>query len=122
MLCRNFCANIATGVFVNAVLVIRVFVREISLFKKMDQIIAGLDIGTSKIRTVIGVLNKDSKTLQIVGVGVSPSLGLRKGSVVDVNEVIANISASLEDTERMSGVPVHHVFVSIGGTHTDSVN
>ena len=93
-----------------------------SLFQiEMDKVIAGLDIGSSKIRTVIGVTG-ESKELQIVGVGVSPSLGLRKGSVVDVNEVIANISASLEDTERMSGVPIHHVFVSIGGLHTESVN
>ena len=87
-----------------------------------DQIIAGLDIGGNKIRTVIGAIDPEKNDLHIIGAGISPSLGLRKGSVVDVDEVIANISASLEDTERMSGIPIHHVFVGIGGAHMESVN
>jgi len=45
---------------------------------------------------------------------------MRKGVVVDVEEVISNISASLEDAERMSGIPIHHVFVGVGGTHIQS--
>jgi cell division protein FtsA len=87
-----------------------------------DQIIAGIDIGSSRVRTVIGALEPEKKEPHIIGVGISPSLGLRKGAVVDVDEVIANISASLEDAERMSGIPVHHVFVGIGGAHVDAVN
>lgn len=87
-----------------------------------EQIIAGLDIGGSRIRTVIGAIEADKKGPHIIGVGISPSLGLRKGAVVDVDEVIANISASLEDAERMSGIPIHHIFIGIGGAHIESKN
>ncbi len=87
-----------------------------------EKIITGIDIGASKIRTVIGVVEPEKKEPHIIGVGISPSLGLRKGAVVDVDEVIANISASLEDAERISGIPVHHVFVGVGGAHIESID
>ncbi|MCT4591813.1 MAG: cell division protein FtsA [Candidatus Gracilibacteria bacterium] len=87
-----------------------------------EKIIAGIDIGASKIRTVIGILDPEKKEPHIIGAGVSPSLGLRKGAVVDIDEVIANISASLEDAERISGIPVHHVFVGIGGPHIEATD
>ncbi len=86
-----------------------------------DTVIAALDIGNSKIRTVIGVLSSEKKEPHIIGIGLSPSQGLRKGAVIDVEEVINNISASLEDAERMSGVPIHHVFVGVGGSHIESI-
>lgn len=87
-----------------------------------EKIIAGIDIGASKIRTVIGILDPEKKEPHIIGAGVSPSLGLRKGAVVDIDEVIANISASLEDAERISGIPVHHVFVGVGGPHIEATD
>ncbi|QQR84065.1 cell division protein FtsA [Candidatus Peregrinibacteria bacterium] len=85
-----------------------------------EQIVAGLDIGSSKIRTVIAMVEPDKKIPNIIGVGVSPSTGMRKGNVIDVDETISNISAALEDAERMSGAPVHHVFVSLNGDHIES--
>ena len=87
-----------------------------------SHIIAGLDIGSSKIRTVIGTLNGTSTQLNIIGVGVSPSMGLRKGRVIDVEEAINSISSSLEDAERMSGEPINHVFLGIGGSHLESLD
>jgi cell division protein FtsA len=56
----------------------------------------------------------------VIGVGTAPSLGIRKGQVIDVEELIHNIIASLEDAERMAGVPVNHVFVGLSGAHIES--
>jgi len=85
-----------------------------------EQIIASLDIGSSKIRTVIALMENEKKMPNIIGVGVSPSTGMRKGNIIDVDETISNISAALEDAERMSGAPIHHVFVGISGSHIES--
>lgn len=86
-----------------------------------ENVIAAVDIGNSKIRTVIAVTSEEKKEPHIIGLGISPSEGLRKGSVIALEEVVNNISASLEDAERMSGVPINHVFVGIGGTHIEAV-
>ncbi len=82
-----------------------------------EKIITGVDIGNQKIRTIVAILEPDKKEPHIIGVGIAPSLGLRKGVVVDAEELTANISSSLENAERMSGVPISHVFVGVGGTH-----
>lgn len=87
-----------------------------------SKIIASLDIGSSKIRTVVGVQDENSKVPNIIGVGIAPSTGLRKGAVIDVEETINSISASLEDAERMAGEPVNHVFLGIGGNQIESIN
>jgi len=85
-----------------------------------EKIVASLDIGSSKIRTVIALMEEERKMPNIIGVGVSPSTGMRKGNIIDVDETISNISAALEDAERMSGAPIHHVFVGISGNHIES--
>lgn len=84
------------------------------------QLVASLDIGCSKIRTVIGTLEEKSSVPNIIGVGVAPSTGLRKGLVIDVEETINSISSSLEDAERMAGEPINHVFLGVGGNHIES--
>ncbi len=86
------------------------------------RIVASLDIGSSKIRTVVGIMDDDSKVPNIIGVGIAPSTGLRKGAVIDVEETINSISSSLEDAERMAGEPINHVFLGVGGNHIDSLN
>ena len=96
------------------------------LFKKptmsKERVIASLDIGSSKIRTVVAVAdNDDSHAVpNVIGVGLSPSLGMRKGHVIDVEELIHNIISSLEDAERMAGVPINHVFVGMSGSHIEA--
>lgn len=87
-----------------------------------SRIVASLDIGSSKIRTVVGVMSEDSVIPNIIGVGIAPSTGLRKGAVIDVEETINSISSSLEDSERMAGEPINHVFLGVGGNHIDSLN
>jgi cell division protein FtsA len=84
-----------------------------------EVVITGVDIGNQKIRTIVSVLEADKKEPHIIGVGISPSLGLRKGVIVDAEELTSNISASLEDAERMSGVPVSHAFVGVSGSHVE---
>jgi cell division protein FtsA len=86
------------------------------------RIVASLDIGSSKIRTVVGILEDGNPVLNIIGVGISPSTGLRKGAVIDVEETINNISSALEDAERMAGEPICHVFLGIGGSRIESIN
>ncbi|MCX6734673.1 MAG: cell division protein FtsA [Candidatus Peregrinibacteria bacterium] len=86
------------------------------------RIVASLDIGSSKIRTVVGIMDDASTVPNIIGVGIAPSTGLRKGAVIDVEETINSISSSLEDAERMAGEPINHVFLGVGGNHIDSLN
>ena len=86
------------------------------------RVIASLDIGSSKIRTVVGTLEEKSHIPNIIGVGISQSTGMRKGAIIDVEETINSISSSLEDSERMAGEPINHVFLGIGGTHIESIN
>lgn len=88
-----------------------------------ERVLASLDIGSSKIRTVIAVVDGTQQVERIpnvIGVGLSPSLGMRKGHVIDVEELIHNIISSLEDAERMAGVPVNHVFVGMSGSHIEA--
>ncbi len=87
-----------------------------------ERVLASLDIGSAKIRVVVAIAdgNKDSSVPNVIGVGVSPSLGIRKGQVIDVEELIHNIIAALEDAERMAGVPVNHVFVGMSGAHIEA--
>lgn len=87
-----------------------------------ERVLASLDIGSSKIRTVVAIADSssDHTVPNVIGVGISPSLGIRKGQVIDVEELIHNIISSLEDAERMAGVPVNHVFVSLSGSHIES--
>lgn len=84
------------------------------------RVIAGLDIGSSKIRTVIATQEDKGSIPHIIGVGISKSQGLRRGSVIDVEETINSIASSLEDAERMAGEPINHVFLGVGGTHLES--
>ncbi len=86
------------------------------------RVIASLDIGSSKIRTVVGTLEEGSQVPNIIGVGIAPSTGLRKGQIIDVEETINSISSSLEDAERMAGEPINHVFLGVGGNNIESIN
>jgi cell division protein FtsA len=87
-----------------------------------EQIIAGIDIGNSKIRTVIGIIEDEKSLPNVIGVGISESTGLRKGAIIDIEETIHNITASLEEAERMAGETIDSVFVGISGSHIESLS
>ncbi len=82
-----------------------------------EKIINGLDIGTCNVTAVVAQVKEGGSNPQVIGVGRVPSAGLRKGVVVDIEETIKNIKEAVSLAERISGVPVEHAFVSIGGSH-----
>jgi cell division protein FtsA len=87
-----------------------------------QQIISGIDIGTSKITTVITSVSEDGENLNVIGVASFPSRGLRKSQVVDIEETIEAVTSSVEAAERMAGYSISSAFVSIGGSHIESQN
>lgn len=87
----------------------------------MSEIIVGLDIGTSKIRAVVAE-RLLSGALQVTGVGVSDSEGLRRGDVVNIEKTVEGIKQAVESAEFMSGSEVSECIVSIGGTHIEGIN
>jgi len=83
--------------------------------------ITGLDIGSTKISAVIGELDSDGR-LGIVGVGATPSEGLRRGVVVNLERTVASVQKAVKEAERMGGVQVKSVHVGIAGDHIRSIN
>lgn len=87
----------------------------------MENIIAGIDIGTTKICTLIGQVS-DGLMPRIVGVGVVPSRGVRKGMIVNVHEATEAIARSVDKAEQTAGIQVERVYASISGDHIAGVN
>ena len=85
------------------------------------QIIVGLDIGTTKVCTVVGVALSGGE-VEIIGVGSHPSYGLKKGAVVNIDKTIRSINASLEDARLMAGVHLDKATIGIAGNHIYSFN
>lgn len=85
-----------------------------------NTIIVGLDIGTTKITTVIGEVAPDG-TIDIIGEGSVPSEGMKRGSVINLERATQAIKQSLHAAERVSGVRAWNVFVSVGGNHTKAM-
>jgi cell division protein FtsA len=84
-------------------------------------IIAGIDIGTTKICTLVARL-EDEGRLRILGVGIEPSRGLRKGVVVDLEQARQAIARSVDKAERTSGIEITSAWVSVAGSHVSSMN
>ncbi|MED4401662.1 cell division protein FtsA [Metabacillus fastidiosus] len=80
-----------------------------------NEIFVSLDIGTSSVKVIIGEMANDS--LNIIGVGNVKSEGLRKGSIVDIDETVHSIRKAVEQAERMVGIPLRRVVVGITGNH-----
>ena len=90
--------------------------------KKAEQgLIVGLDIGTSKIEAVVGEVNEDG-VIEIVGIGSSPSHGLKKGVVVNIESTVQSIQRAVEEAELMAGCEIHSVYTGIAGSHIKSYN
>jgi len=86
-----------------------------------DQILVGLDVGTTTIRVVVGKREAENAPPSIIGVGEAPSAGIRRGVIVDIEEAVSAISTALEKAERMTGIPTEHAVVSVGGAHVSSL-
>jgi cell division protein FtsA len=86
-----------------------------------DKIIAGIDVGSNKVTTVVATLDADNNG-QVIGVSTVPSAGLRKGQVVDIEAAVAAISSGVDAAERMAGISIGSAFISVGGAHIQSQN
>lgn len=86
----------------------------------MGEIVVGLDIGTTKVCAIVGEV-RDSD-IYVLGVGIEPSQGVRKGIVTDVGALSAAISSSVHKAEKSSGYEIGRAFVSIAGGHVESLN
>jgi len=82
------------------------------------KIIVGIDIGTSKIITVISKISEEG-VMNILGVCEIKSSGIKKGQIVDIEEAVNAINTSLEGAERMAGYSASHVIANIGGSHIE---
>ncbi len=83
--------------------------------------IVGLDIGTTKICCIIGEIN-DENGIDIIGIGTSPSRGLRKGVVINIESTVESIKSAVEEAELMAGTEIDSVYVGIAGGHIKSFN
>jgi len=82
-----------------------------------EQIVTGIDIGSTKVITCVGTPKEG--IIDIIGISNKPNNGVRKGIVTDIEETISAIIASLEEAERMSGVPIDSAYISISGTQVN---
>lgn len=90
--------------------------------KKTDRnLIVGLDIGTSKVAAIVSEL-KPGGEVEIIGIGSSPSRGLKKGVVVNLESTVQAIQSAIEEAELMAGCEINSVFAGIAGSHIRSLN
>ncbi len=87
---------------------------------RQSEIIAGLDIGTTKIACIIGEVKEDG--INIIGIGSHPSKGLRKGVVINIDATINSIRKAVEEAELMAGCEVNEVYAGIAGGHIQGFN
>src|ERR1700741_1219500 len=83
--------------------------------KPTEEIYIGLDIGSTKVCCVVG-LHEDGVALpSVIGGGMAPTSGMRKGVVVDVEETVSSITAAVDEAERISGVAIDRATIAIDG-------
>ena len=92
------------------------------MIKKMDEnLIVGLDIGTSKIAAIVGEISADGE-IEIIGIGSNRSRGLKKGVVINIESTVHSIQRAIEEAELMAGCEIHSVHAGIAGSHISSLN
>lgn len=88
--------------------------------EERGDIIVGLDIGTTKICTVVGEVLDGQ--INILGIGANPSIGLRKGVVVNIESTVNSIKKSVAEAETMAGCHITDAYVGIAGSHVKGIN
>lgn len=87
----------------------------------MERTIVAIDVGTTKVCTLVAEVDAEER-LHVVGVGVAPARGLRKGVIVNVAEAAASIAESIDIAERISGYQIERAYVGVSGGHVTSMN
>ena len=85
-----------------------------------ENIIVGLDVGTTKICAVVGEVSDND--INVVGIGTHPSIGLRKGVVVNIESTVESIQKAVEEAELMAGCEISSVFAGVAGGHITGFN
>lgn len=85
------------------------------------QLIVGLDIGTSKVVAIVGEITPEGN-VDVIGIGSHPSIGLKKGVVVNIESTVQSIQRAIEEAELMAGCQIHSVYTGIAGNHIKSLN
>jgi len=94
----------------------------LSALKKTDKkLIVGLDIGTSKVSAVVGEVSGEAG-IEVIGIGIHPSRGLKKGVVVNIESTVQSIQRAVEEAELMAGCQINSVYAGIAGSHIRSLN
>lgn len=89
--------------------------------KPNKDLMIGIDIGTSKVVTIVGEVCDDNK-INIVGIGSHPSQGLKRGVVVNVESTVQSIQKAVEEAEQMAGCQIYSAYTGIAGSHIRSMN
>jgi cell division protein FtsA len=89
--------------------------------KPHKDLLVGIDIGTSKVVTLVGEMNGEGQ-LNIIGLGTCPSSGLKRGVVVNIESTVQSIQRSVEDAEQMAGCEIYSAYTGIAGSHIRSIN
>ncbi|MEI9479184.1 MAG: cell division protein FtsA [Deltaproteobacteria bacterium] len=87
---------------------------------KKEPVVVGLDLGTTKICTVVGEMVDDR--VNIIGLGTHPSKGLRKGVVINIESTVQSIKKAVEEAELMAGCEITSVYAGIAGGHIKGIN
>src|SRR5512141_511506 len=87
---------------------------------KKENIIVGLDVGTTKISAIVGEVNDNG--VEIIGIGLQPSRGLRKGVVINIDATVSSIRKAVEEAELMAGCEISAVYAGIAGGHIRGFN
>lgn len=82
-----------------------------------QDILTGIDIGSTMIRVVVGQRNSEDGRLNIIGASEHPAEGVNKGLITSIEDAVSSISSALEKAERMTGVPIERAYVGINGSH-----
>jgi cell division protein FtsA len=89
--------------------------------KSTNNLIVGLDIGTSKVVAIVGEITAEGG-IDIIGIGTQPSRGLKKGVVVNIESTVHSIQRAVEEAELMAGCQIRSVYAGIAGSHVRSIN
>ena len=89
--------------------------------KPTKDLLVGIDIGTSKVVTLVGEVTS-SGSINVIGMGSHPSQGLKRGVVVNIESTVQSIQRSVEDAELMVGCEIYSAYTGIAGSHIRSIN
>ena len=79
-----------------------------------EAVLVGIDAGTTKVTTLIGEVGR-SGDVNVIGYGIAPSVGMKKGMVANIDQTVNSIASSVEKAERLSGYKISSAFVAVGG-------